>query len=165
MASPTSEQWTRREIGLAAAGVVALGLGAYFTVRATENIAAALGISQLVGGLYITAMMSALPEIFGTWNVARGGQVTSAVTSVVADHAYTLSLGFVPLALVTVPLQAFQLYGVNLAFVALMPALYAAVIHFGSTEHGFKLWQVLALDGVYLVYLVVTLFGVLDVFE
>ncbi len=159
------EEWQRQEVLLAVGGIVVIGLGAYFTVQATENIVSALGISQIVGGLYITAVMSALPEIFGTWNVARSGQVTSAVTSVVADHAYTLTLAFVPLALVSAPVENFQLYWVNLVFVTLMPVLYAGFIHFGSDEHGLSLWQVLALDGVYLLYLGVTLFGVLNIFS
>ena len=72
-------------------GVLMMGLGAYFTVGATENIVASLGILQLIGGLYITAVISALPGLLGTWNVAHSGQVTLAVTSVVASHACTLS--------------------------------------------------------------------------
>ena len=76
-----------------------------------------------------------------------------------------MTIAFVPLALATAPVNNLQLYSVNLAFVALMPALYAAFIHWGSREgdHGFQLWQVLALDGVYLVYLGIMLFGVLNV--
>jgi cation:H+ antiporter len=75
-----------------------------------------------------------------------------------------MTLGFLPLALVTLPVQDLRLYWVNLAFVALMPALYAAFIHWGSREHGFKRWQVLALDAAYLAYVAVMLFWVLNVF-
>jgi cation:H+ antiporter len=35
----------------AIAGVVVLAIGAYFTVRATENIVSAIGISEIIGGL------------------------------------------------------------------------------------------------------------------
>jgi cation:H+ antiporter len=156
-------QWEKKQIALAVAGVVVLAIGAYFTVTSTKNIASALGISELIGGLFITATVAALPEIFATWSVTKSGQVTSAATSVLGDHAVTMTVAFFPLALVVVPIKDFQLYWVNLAFVALMPALYAALLHWGSKEHGFKWWEVLAIDAAYLVYLVVVLFGVLNV--
>lgn len=79
-------EWSRSEILEAVAGVLVLALWAYFTVRATENIVQALGMSRIVGGLFITAPMAALPEVFATWSVARSGQVTPAVTSVIGDH-------------------------------------------------------------------------------
>lgn len=156
--------WSRREKVRAAAGIVALGVGAYFVTRSSENIASALGLSEIVTGLFITATVTALPELFGAWSVARSGQVTAAATSVIGDHAVTLSVALLPLALVTVPIEDLQLYAVNLVAVALIPALYAALIHWGSEEHGFKLWQVMTLLGTYLVYLGVMLFWVLDVF-
>ena len=158
-------QWTKQEMIRAIAGVVVLAIGAYFTVTATENIVGAIGISEIIGGLFITAPMAMLPELFATWSVTRSGQVTAATTSVIGDHAVTMTIAFVPLALATAPVNNLQLYSVNLAFVALMPALYAAFIHWGGTEreHGFGLWQVIVLDCVYLVYLAVMLFGVLNV--
>jgi cation:H+ antiporter len=51
---------------MAAAGVGAIAVGAYFTVFATEKIVSALGIPRIMGGLFITAPMAALPEIFAT---------------------------------------------------------------------------------------------------
>lgn len=56
--------WRRKEIVLAVGGVAALALGAYFTVRSTENLVSAFGMQKIVGGLFITAPMAALPEIF-----------------------------------------------------------------------------------------------------
>ena len=156
-------QWSKKEIALAVGGVAALAVGAFFTVRATENLVAAFGISEIIGGLFITATVAALPEVFATWSVTRSGQVTSATTSVIGDHAVTMTVAFLPLALVSVPIQDFQLFWVNLLFVALVPAAYAALIHRGSKEHGFALRQVLGLSGIYLVYLAVMLFGVLNV--
>lgn len=156
--------WTKKEIGLAVAGALAVAGGAYFVVRATENIVTALGISEIVGGLFITSTMATAPEVFKTWSVVRGGQVTAGTTSVIADNAVTMTLGFLPLALVTVPVQDLRLYWVSLAFAALMPALYAAFVHWGSREHGFKRWQVLAFDAAYLAYVAVMLFWVLGVF-
>lgn len=159
-----SVDWETREIALAGTGVAVLAIGAYLTVRATENIVSALGISRLVGGLFITAIMAATPELFATWSVVRSGQVTSGVTSVLGDHAVTMTLAFVPLALITVPIEDFRLYWVNLVFVTAMPATYAALLHFGSREHGhgFNRWEVAVLDGVYVLYVAVVAFWVLD---
>lgn len=42
----------------------------------------------------VTAPMAALPEIFATWSVAKSGQITSGVTSVIGDHAVTLTVAF-----------------------------------------------------------------------
>ena len=161
-ASPEEVQWKTKEIALAAAGLVALAAGAYTTVRATENIVAGLGITRLVGGLFVTAIVTALPEIFATRSVVKSGQVTAGTTSVIGDNAVTMTVAFLPLALVTVPIEDFQLYWVNLTFVIVVAATFGALIHFGSdTEHGFERWQVLALDGVYLLYLLVMVFWVL----
>ncbi|WP_435079177.1 hypothetical protein [Halococcus sp. AFM35] len=74
----------------------------------------------------------------------------------------TVTIGFLPLALVTLPIQNMQLFVVNLAFVAVMPAALALLVHFGSDEHGLKRWQVGVLDGIYVLYLVVMVFGVLQ---
>ena len=50
----------------------------------------------------------------------------------------------------------------NLVFVALMPTALALLVHFGSTDHGLKRWQVGVLDGIYLVYLLVMVVAVLQ---
>lgn len=156
-------RWQKKEIILAVLGAIALGAGAYLTVIATENIVSALGISRLVGGLFITSTLSIAPEVFASWSVARSGQVTAATTNVIADNTVTMTLAFFPLALVTLPIEDLQLFSVNLAFVALLGAIYAALIYFGSEKYSFQLWEVVALSGVYLVYLAVMLFGVLNI--
>lgn len=160
-------EWKRKELLLAAGGLAALGLGAYFTVRATENIVSVLGISQIVGGLFITAPMAALPEVFATWSVAKSGQITSGVTSVIGDHAVTLSVAFFPLALVTMPVNNFPLFTTVLSFVGLVGILYASFIYWrgNDMEYGFKRWQVLTLGVVLLVYVFVVLVGLLQVFQ
>ena len=156
-------QWSAKEIGLAVAGLLVLSLGAYAAVRATENIVTALGISRIIGGLFITGVLAAAPEIFATWSVVRSGQVTAGTTSVIGDNAVTMTIAFVPLGLVTVPVQDFQLFWVNLLFVAAMPATYAVLIHWGSDEHGFERWQVLLFDGLYVAYIGIVVFWVLNV--
>ncbi|WP_299823649.1 sodium:calcium exchanger [uncultured Pontibacter sp.] len=158
-------EWKKKEIYLAVAGLAALGLGAVLTVRATENIVTALGMSKIVGGLFITAPMAALPEVFATWSVAKSGQITSGVTSVIGDHAVTLTVAFLPLALVTVPVQNFPLFVTILSFAGLVGILYAVFIHWGGPdkEHGFRRWQIFAFGALLLVYVAVVLFGVLDI--
>ena len=152
-------EWSKKEVGLAVGGVAALVAGAFFTVLATENIVSGLGVERVVGGLFITAPMAALPEVFATWSVARAGQVTPAVTSVIGDHAVTLTLSFVPLALVGLPLGDLRLFAINLAGVALVAALYAGFIWWGGA--GFRRWQAAALAAVAPVWAAVVYFWAL----
>jgi cation:H+ antiporter len=159
-------KWSSKEKWLAAAGLGALAVGAFFTVRATENLVSAFGISSVVGGLFITSPMAALPEVFATWSVARSGQITPSVTSVISDHAVTMAVAFFPLAMVGVPVENFELFYTNMIFAFLVPALYAGFIHFGGntqSAHGFQRWQVVTLVGVLFVYVAVVLFGVLNI--
>lgn len=149
--------WKQKEVFLALAGLAALAAGAFFTVRATEQIVSTLGISRMVGGLFITATMAALPEVFATWSVAKSGQITSSVTSVIGDHATTMTIALLPLALVTVPVQNFILFVIVLAFVGLMGILYGLFIHLGSSRepHGFNRWHVCSLLVVLVIYIFV----------
>ena len=127
------------------AGVGALAVGAYFTVFSTERIVSALGIPNIVGGLFITAAVASLPEVFTTWSVARSGQGTSASTSVIGDHVVTMTLAFIPLTIIGTPIENFQLFWVSLAFVVLMAALYALFLSLGDEEkRGFGRWHIFA---------------------
>ncbi|MDS0474062.1 hypothetical protein [Natrinema sp. 1APR25-10V2] len=157
-----SVEWKKREVALASTGLVVLAVGTYLAVRATENIATAFGISNLISGLFITALIAATPEIFATWNVVRSGQVTAGTTSVLGDHAVTMTVAFIPLAITTVPIENFRLYWVNLVFVATMPVAYAILLHFGTAEHGFKRWQIAMLDGIYVLYIAIVVIWVLN---
>lgn len=157
-----SVAWQSKELALAGAGIAVLAVGTYLTVRATENIVTALGISKLVGGLFITSLMAALPELFATWSIVRSGQVTAGTTSVLGDHAVTMTVAFIPLALVTVPVENVRLYAVNMVFVAVMPTAYAALVHWGSDEHGFKRWEVSVLDAIYVLYVAIVAIWILN---
>ena len=159
-----STEWSKREIWLAMAGVGVLALGAYFTVISTENIIKGLGISRMIGGLFITAPVAVLPEAFAAWSVARSGQTTPALTNAIGDHAMTMTVAFLPLALVGMPIENFRLYWVSFAFVSLMPLLYAAFIRLSSGEPGFRRWHVAAFVGSYVVYLAITGVWVLNLF-
>ncbi|HXF60351.1 MAG TPA: hypothetical protein VNK95_01965 [Caldilineaceae bacterium] len=152
--------WSRHEIYWTLAGLAALAGGAYFTVLATENLVNAFGISKIIGGLFMTAPMACLPEIFAIWSVTRSGQFTAATSSVIGDHAVTLTLALIPLALVGAPVGSLQLYSVVLGFVALMPALYGAILYWGDQTHGFTYRQVLLLAGAYLLFVGLVVFWV-----
>ena len=145
-------RWSRRELLFGAAGLVALAAGGYIAVLATEPIAEAFGISAIVAGLFITGAAAALPEIFAAWRVSRDGQVTSAVSTVLGDNATTMSLSLLPLALVTVDLGDLRLFCVNLAYVAIHPALFTAFILSNGKDPGFRRWQVVAFNVVLLSY-------------
>ena len=156
-------EWSEKEVLLALGGVTAIAAGTYFAVRATEEITSGIGLSALLGGLFITAPVAAMPEVFATWSVARGGQVTSALTSVLGDHAVTMTVAFLPLALVTVPVEDFRLVGTIWAFAALVAVLYAVFVRWGGAEAGFQRWQVAILGSVLVVYPCVVVFWALDV--
>ncbi|MEM1251920.1 MAG: sodium:calcium exchanger [Cyanobacteria bacterium P01_H01_bin.21] len=151
--------WSQQEIWVAIAGILALSFGAYLTVTATEKIVSILGISQLIGGLFITSTLSIAPEVFATWSVARSGQVTAATASVIADNTATMSLALVPLALVETEIQDLTMFMINLGFVALFAAAYGGLVHWGDEKgkYSFELWEVACLIGLYGVYLVVIL--------
>lgn len=157
-------RWRKSEIWSALCGVLALTLGAYLVVTATEQVVSILGISELVGGLFITSTLSIAPEVFATWSLARSGQMTAATTSVIADNTATMTLAFFPLALVGIPVEDSLLFSVNLGFVALLGAVYAAFIQWGEQKYSFELWEVCTLIGIYLLYLVVMLVWVLKIF-
>lgn len=156
--------WNKKDIVLSVAGAAAIAGGAFFIVKATENIVSALGISQIIGGLFITGTMVTLPEIFKTWSVVKGGEVTAGTTSVIADNAITMSVAFFPLALVNTPVEDFQLYWINLTFVGLIPLIYSVFVHQSKSQHGFSKWQILVFDATYAVYILIMLFVVLEVF-
>ena len=154
-------RWQKDEILIALAGALGLAIAAYFIVTATENLVSLLGISQIIGGLFITSTLSIAPEVFATWNVAKSGQVTAATTSVIADNTATMTLALFPLALVSLQIKDIRLFTVNLIFVALLAIFYAAFIRWGKQKNSFELWEVLILITIYLIYLVLMIFVIL----
>jgi cation:H+ antiporter len=152
--------WERRERWQALAGLAALAVGAYLTVLSTEQIVSALGISKIVGGLFITAPVAALPEVFATWTLARNGQITAAATDVIGDMAATMTIAFIPLTIVTTAIQDLHLFWVSLASVAIMATLYAGLLWWGGPTTGFRRWQVLAFPIAYALYVAVVVFWV-----
>jgi len=156
-------RWQRQELIAAILGVVVLAAGAYLTVTATEKIVGILKISQVLGGLFITSTLSIAPEVFATWSIAKSGQITAATTGVIADNSVTMTLALFPLAMVSLPIKDLQLFTVNLVFVITLGAFYAGFIQWGKPSYSFELKEVVALILIYIVYLVVMLFGVLRI--
>ena len=152
--------WSKQKTLLALAGVAALAVGSYVLVTGTRQIGSALGLQPLVSGLFITAFMTALPQVFTTWSVVRSGQVTSGVTSVFADHAMTFTVAVLPLAIVGVPVRNYPLVLAVMAFVALMPSLFAVLArrHEHDDQYGLGVRDVLALAAALIVYVAVASF-------
>lgn len=153
--------WSAGKIALAAGGAVVLAGAAYTIVIATEHLIRAWGIPAVVGGMFITAPMSVIPEAFATWMVVRQGQQTTAGTEMIADNAVTLTLAFAPLGFVSVVIQDFTLYLVNLGFVLLMPLAYIALARAGTRRLGFALPQILVLLALYAAYVAIAFVFVL----
>lgn len=154
-------RWHKQAQAIAILGVLVLAVAAYLIVTATERIVSILGISELIGGLFITSTLSVLPEIFATWKIAQSGQVTAATTSVIADNSATMTLALFPLALVGLPIQNISLFTVNLAFVAVLAIAYAAFLQWGKRQYSFEAWEVVSLIGIYIIYLGVMIFSIL----
>lgn len=131
--------------------MLALALGAYLLVTGTRQVGDALGLQPIVSGLFITAFMTALPQIFTTWSVVRTGQVTS----VFADHTMTFTLAVLPLAIVGVPIGNYLLVVVVMGFVALMPLLFSvlALRRRRDDQQALHLSDVLTLGAAVLAYL------------
>ncbi len=153
--------WQKDQILIALVGVLGLAIAAYFIVTATERLVSLIGISQLIGGLFITSTLSIAPEVFATWSVAKSGQVTAATTSVIADNTATMTIALFPLALVSLPIKDVRLFAVNFIFVALLAIVYAAFIRWGKQKNSFELWEVLTLIAIYLIYLAIMIFVIL----
>lgn len=153
--------WDKGEIFAAIGGALGLAIAAYFIVTATARLVSLIGISEIIGGLFITSTLSIAPEVFATWKVAQSGQVTAATTSVIADNTATMTLALFPLALVSLQIKDVRLFAVNLIFVALLAIVYAAFIRWGKQKNSFELWEVLTLIAIYLIYIAIMVFVIL----
>ncbi|MEC9489476.1 MAG: hypothetical protein UMU04_00880 [Halanaerobiales bacterium] len=149
--------WTWTKLILSIGGAAAIAIGAYYIVRATENIVQILGIPQLIGGLFITGPLTTLPEIFQAWNISKEGEVTSGTTSVIADNVITLTIGFVPLALVSTVITDLTLYIINILFIALMPLFYTIFIRENRERYGFTKAEIFTFNLLYGIYILAIL--------
>lgn len=116
-----------RKVLAAVPGFAAIAAGALVAVLASRRVNEALGISDLVGGLFITGLLCALPESFSAWRLSRAGRATSAVSAAVADGIYSLTLAMLPLCLVGAAVGNVALYALNLGFLGVVLVGYMAM--------------------------------------
>lgn len=79
------------QVGLIAAGLVLLVLGAHWLVNAAIAFAQHLGISELVIGLTVVAIGTSLPEIATSIVAALRGQRDMAVGNVVGSNIFNIA--------------------------------------------------------------------------
>jgi cation:H+ antiporter len=79
-------------LALAAAGLVALVVGAHFTVQGAVGIARAAGISEAVIGLTLIAIGTSLPELSASLVAAWRGQAAMAIGNVIGSNLFNLLL-------------------------------------------------------------------------
>lgn len=150
-----------RPLVMAAAGTVAIAVGAVASVWATNTINEALGIPALVGGLFITGLLCALPESLSAWPLADDGRATATASTALADGTISISLAFVPLALKGTAVGQIGLYAINLAAIAAMIVLYIVVTR--RKPSGYATGREVLVFGVaYLVYLAAVIYVLTD---
>jgi cation:H+ antiporter len=123
------------QIAPALIGVAAIAGGAVAAVFATGRVGETLGIPELVAGLFIVGLLCALPESVAAWPLARGGQATIAASTALGDGFTSLTLAFIPLALVSTELGDVPLYAINLGAILVFVGLYAALNRQPPREH------------------------------
>lgn len=159
-AAAAGSGFPRRQALRALPGLLAIAGGAVASVLASRQINQALGISDLVGGLFITGLLCALPESFSAWRLSRTGRATSAVSGAVADGIVSLTLALVPLAIIGTSIGDVALYVVNLCFLGFVLIAYMLINH--ERRGGvLTLKRVLIFDAGYLVYLAAALWIIL----
>jgi cation:H+ antiporter len=99
-------------------GLPAIALGALASVTAAQRIGPALGLSELVVGLFVVGLLCALPESLSAWGLARQGRTTTAVATAMSDGIVSLTVALLPPALVGAAVGDRPLYVLNLFFLA-----------------------------------------------
>lgn len=78
------------QIGLIAAGLIALVFGSDYLVQASVNFAKAMGVSDLVIGLTIVAAGTSMPEVATSITAAIKGERDIAVGNVVGSNTFNI---------------------------------------------------------------------------
>lgn len=78
------------QVGLIAAGLVALVFGSDYLVQASVNFAKAMGVSDLVIGLTIVAAGTSMPEVATSITAAIKGERDIAVGNVVGSNTFNI---------------------------------------------------------------------------
>lgn len=145
---------SRTELFRMLSALAAIAAGAVLAVVASRRVNDALGVSDLVGGLFITGLLCALPESFAAWRLSQSARATSAFSGTMADGITSITVALVPSALVGLPLSDVPLYAANLVFVAACLVFYLAANDPGRGEW-FSPFKVVVFGVGYAVYLAV----------
>jgi cation:H+ antiporter len=81
---------TLRDLLLMAAGIGLLVVGAHWLVRSAIELAASLGISQLVVGLTVVAVATSMPEVVTSVIAGLRGQRDIAIGNVVGSNIFNI---------------------------------------------------------------------------
>jgi cation:H+ antiporter len=146
----------RGEVAGAAIGLAVIAAGAVVAVVAARRIDQALGISDLVGGLYIIGLLCALPESFAAWRLTREGKTTTAVSGAVADGIVSLTLAMLPLCILNTDVGNGPLYLLNLSFICLVLVVYILTSNRFRGQH-LEFGRVALLFAAYGVYVLLSL--------
>jgi cation:H+ antiporter len=112
----------------AAGGLSVLAGGAVVSVLTAHTLIEALGIPELVGGLFITGLLCAVPESIAAWHLTHRDQSTAAAAGAMGDGIVSVTLGFIPAAVVGTPVGEDGLvYLLSLLFLGLFVAMYLAI--------------------------------------
>ncbi len=133
-----------------------IALGALASVVASRRLIDLMGISDLVGGIFVIGLLCALPESFAAWRLAGEQKTTMAVSGAVGDGIVSLTIALVPPALAGATVGNAAIYLINLVFLAGTLTLYIALNHYRRGQE-LELPRVSLLTGGYAVYLVATI--------
>ncbi len=107
--------------------------GALLAVLSCNYLVEHFRIPPLIGGLFFTGLLCALPESFAAWHLALRGQATAAVSGAMADGTASLTIAFLALGAVEAPLADSGLYAIHLVFLAAVLLLFVIVSRRGGT--------------------------------
>ena len=141
-----------RDAGLVAVGLLGLVVGAEWLVTASESIARAVGVSDLVIGLSLVALGTSLPELAATTVAVLRNEKEIAVGNVVGSNLFNmLSIGGIAAVIRPLPvplhMRAFDL-PVMMGLTVLVFLLAA------PRPHQLGQWKGVLLVAAYVVYIV-----------
>lgn len=106
-----------------------IGAGAVASVYGGQRIGQAMGLPDLVTGLFIIGFLCALPESVSAWRFARQGHTTFGVSAACADGVISLTLALIPTALKGASIGDRPLYVLNLSFLGAVLLAYILMNH------------------------------------
>jgi cation:H+ antiporter len=120
-----------------------------------QEIGRALGLPDLVTGLFVIGFLCALPESVSAWRFARAGHTTFGVSAACADGVVSLTLALIPTALKGSVLGDRALYVLNLGFLGAVLIAYI-LMNNGRLGERLNLARVAVFGAGYVGYLIVT---------